>query len=90
MRLRIGSIAFLLGALSVGVSWFTLQLPLATLLDALKKSGGTESAHLATRVQTTRETASRAVSALERRGVVRRDAEGLVIVARHRLEDLVV
>jgi len=47
-------------------------------------------AALATRVQTTRETASRAVSALERRGVVRRDAEGLVIVARHRLEDLVV
>jgi signal transduction histidine kinase len=52
VRLRIGSIAFLLGALSVGVSWFTLQLPLATLLDALKKLGGAEPAQLATRVQT--------------------------------------
>jgi len=45
---------------------------------------------LANRVQTTRETASRAVSALERRGVVRRDGESLVIVARRMLEDLVV
>jgi len=44
---------------------------------------------LANRVQTTRETASRAVSALERRGVVRREGDGLAIVARHRLEDLV-
>ena len=47
-------------------------------------------AALASRVQTTRETASRAVSALERRGVLRRDEAGLVIVARHRLEELVV
>lgn len=47
-------------------------------------------AALAGRVQTTRETASRAVNALERRGVVRRDGEAMVIVARHRLEDLVV
>ena len=44
---------------------------------------------LAARVQTTRETASRAVNALERRGIVRREAEALVVVARHRLEDLV-
>ncbi|MFL5297951.1 MAG: Crp/Fnr family transcriptional regulator [Phenylobacterium sp.] len=47
-------------------------------------------AGLAARVQTTRESASRAVSALERRGVIRRDAEALVIVARGRLEELVV
>jgi CRP-like cAMP-binding protein len=47
-------------------------------------------AALAVRVQTTRETASRAVSDLERRGIVRRDEDALVIVARHRLEDLVV
>jgi CRP-like cAMP-binding protein len=45
---------------------------------------------LAVRVQTTRETASRAVSDLERRGIVRRDGEALTIVARRRLEDLVV
>lgn len=45
---------------------------------------------LAQRVQTTRETASRAVNALERRGIVRREADALVIVARRRLEELVV
>lgn len=47
-------------------------------------------AALAQRVQTTRETASRAVNALERRGIVRRDGEALVIVARGRLEELVI
>ena len=47
-------------------------------------------AALAGRVQTTRETASRAVNALERRGIVRRDGEALSIVARRQLEDLVV
>ncbi|MEO8114892.1 MAG: Crp/Fnr family transcriptional regulator [Phenylobacterium sp.] len=47
-------------------------------------------AALAVRVHTTRETASRAVAILERRGVVRRDGEALVIVAPGRLEDLIV
>ncbi|MDO8801190.1 Crp/Fnr family transcriptional regulator [Phenylobacterium sp.] len=45
---------------------------------------------LAVRVQTTRETASRAVGALERRGILRRDDGGWIIAAPHRLEDLVV
>lgn len=45
---------------------------------------------LAEEVNTTRETASRAVSALERRGVIRRDGERMVILARRRLEELVV
>lgn len=45
---------------------------------------------LAVRVHTTRETASRAVAALERRGIARRDGEALVIVAPRRLEELVV
>jgi CRP-like cAMP-binding protein len=45
---------------------------------------------LAIRVSTTRETASRAVSALERRGIVRRDPGSLVIVAPQRLEDLIL
>jgi CRP-like cAMP-binding protein len=44
---------------------------------------------LALRVSTTRETVSRAVNALERRGIIRRDAEALVVVAPHRLEELV-
>ena len=44
---------------------------------------------LALRVSTSRETASRAVNALERRGIVRRTADSLVVVAPHRLEELV-
>ncbi|HYD26325.1 Crp/Fnr family transcriptional regulator [Brevundimonas sp.] len=47
-------------------------------------------AALAVRVQSTRETVSRAVSALERRGIVRREGDALVIVAAQRLEELVV
>ena len=46
-------------------------------------------ADLALRVSTTRETASRAVNALERRGIIRRTADALVVVAPHRLEELV-
>lgn len=47
-------------------------------------------AALAVRVQSTRETVSRAVSALERRGIVRREDDALVIVAAQRLEELVI
>ena len=45
---------------------------------------------LALRVSTTRETASRAVNALERRGIIRRDGDALVVVAPHRLEELIL
>lgn len=45
---------------------------------------------LAVRVSTTRETASRAVNALERRGIIRRDADALTIIAPHRLEELIL
>jgi CRP-like cAMP-binding protein len=44
---------------------------------------------LALRVSTTRETASRAVNALERRGIIRRRADALVVIAPHRLEELI-
>lgn len=47
-------------------------------------------ADLALRVSTTRETASRAVNALERRGIIRRDEECLIVVAPHRLEELIL
>lgn len=47
-------------------------------------------ANLAIRAYTTRETVSRAVSALERRGIVSRSSDALVIVAPHRLEELIV
>lgn len=45
---------------------------------------------LALRVQTARETVSRAVSALERRGIVQRHEDGLEIIAPARLEALIV
>jgi CRP-like cAMP-binding protein len=47
-------------------------------------------ANLAVRVQSTRETVSRVINALERRGIIRRDGGALVIVAPHRLEELVL
>ena len=46
-------------------------------------------AELAQRVQSTRETVSRTVSRLERRGVVQRTDGGLAVVAMHRLEELI-
>ena len=45
---------------------------------------------LALHVSTTRETASRAVNALERRGIIRRDADALTVIAPHRLEELIL
>lgn len=47
-------------------------------------------AALGLKAQTTRETASRAISALERRGIVSRDAHQLRINSRSLLEDLIV
>jgi len=45
---------------------------------------------MAVRVHATRETVSRAVAALERRGIVKREANALVIVASRRLEEMVI
>ena len=45
---------------------------------------------LALSAQTTRETGSRAISALERRGIIQRDETTLEIVSRRLLEDLVI
>ena len=47
-------------------------------------------AELALRAATTRETASRTVNALQRRGIIRRDSDGLIVIAPHRLEDEMV
>ena len=47
-------------------------------------------ADLALLVSTTRETASRAVNAVERRGIIRREADALIVVAPHRLEELIL
>ena len=45
---------------------------------------------LALSAQTTRETGSRAINALERRGIIRRDDEQLEILSRSLLEELVI
>jgi CRP/FNR family transcriptional regulator, cyclic AMP receptor protein len=45
---------------------------------------------LAVRVQSTRETVSRTINALIRRGILRREGTALVIVAPQRLEDMIV
>jgi CRP-like cAMP-binding protein len=47
-------------------------------------------AALALSVHTTRETASRALASVVRRGIVERQAEGLHIVSRRMLEELIV
>ncbi len=46
-------------------------------------------ASLALSVQSTRESVSRAISALQKRGIIRRDEHALTIVAPHRLEALI-
>lgn len=66
----------------------------AELLRRARAGGGTISpipvfSELALDVQSTRETVSRTVSGLEKRGVLRRIAGGLELVAPHRLEELV-
>lgn len=45
---------------------------------------------LAVRVQSTRETVSRTISALKHRGIIRREKASLFIVAPQRLEDMIV
>src|ERR1700722_6838034 len=45
---------------------------------------------LAVRVNSTRETVSRTINALERRGIIRREPDALIIVAPHRLEEMIV
>lgn len=46
-------------------------------------------AEMAQRVQSTRETTSRTVSQLEKRGIIQRRADGLAVIAPHRLEEMV-
>lgn len=65
-------------------------LRLARLGDGRTLKPAPVLASLAVRVHTTRETVSRAISALERRGVVRREQDALVILSPRRLEELVV
>jgi CRP/FNR family transcriptional regulator, cyclic AMP receptor protein len=45
--------------------------------------------NFALHVQSTRETVSRTIGALEKRGIIKRDGDGLTVVAPHRLEELI-
>lgn len=65
-------------------------LRLAQLGDGRNVRPAPVLAALAVRVQSTRETVSRTISALERRGIVRREDDAMVIVAPHRLEEMIV
>ncbi|HEX4158848.1 MAG TPA: Crp/Fnr family transcriptional regulator [Rhizomicrobium sp.] len=47
-------------------------------------------AALAVRIHCSRETVSRAINALQRRGIIRRDGDALIIEAPHRLEELII
>lgn len=67
-----------------------LRLARLSPTDRLSISPAPVLAELARSAQTTRETVSRAISALEKRGIIKRNADALVIVAPHRLEDLIV
>ncbi len=64
-------------------------LRLARMGDGTTISPAPVLAELAMVVQSTRETVSRTVNALERSGVIRRSEDALVIVAPHRLEELI-
>ncbi|HTQ14557.1 MAG TPA: Crp/Fnr family transcriptional regulator [Rhizomicrobium sp.] len=65
-------------------------LRLARLADGRTVSPAPVLSALAVRVNSTRETVSRTISDLQRRGLVRRDRKALVIVAPDRLEDMTV
>jgi CRP/FNR family cyclic AMP-dependent transcriptional regulator len=76
----------------------TLSAPGRIHAEILRRARGAEGmtirpmpvfSELALSLQTTRESVSRAVSALEKRGIVKRVEGGLAIVAPHRLEELV-
>lgn len=65
-------------------------LRLARLGDGRTVRPAPVSSLLAVRVNTSRETVYRTVNALERRGIISRETDAWVIVAPHRLEEMIV
>ena len=74
---------------ATGRVYFEL-LRLARLADGHTVRPAPVLASLAVRVNITRETVSRTINALERRGIIRRETDALIIVAPHRLEEMIV
>lgn len=68
----------------------TELLRLARLGDGARISPAPVLASLAVRVHSTRETVSRTISTLERRGLLRREADALVLTSPDRLEAMIV
>lgn len=64
-------------------------LRLARGADGMRISPVPVNSQLALRVSSTRETVSRTISALLKRGILRREDDALVVVSPHRLEELV-
>ena len=65
-------------------------LRLACLADGRTIRPAPVLAALAVHVHSTRETVSRTINALLRRGIIRRERDAIIIVAPHRLEEMVV
>jgi CRP-like cAMP-binding protein len=77
-------------ALSAVARVYAELLREATRSPDLRISPAPVLSELAIKVSTTRETASRAVNALERRGIIHRDQNSLTVVAPRALEELIV
>ena len=93
-RIFAGQLANVLDRFASRVTLTATGRVYAQLLELIDERGAIGKAPsvtmLAIRAQTTRETASRAVSALERRGILRREADAWIIVSPRMLEDLVI
>lgn len=93
-RMLAGQLANILGRFALRVTLTAAGRIHALVLDMTSADGiiapVPSVSALAVQAQTTRETASRAISALERRGIMRREGSRWVIASRRLLEELVV
>ena len=93
-KLFAGQLHRLLGRFAARLTLSATGRVYEQLLDALDEHNAIAPvpvvAALALQAQTTRETASRAISDLERRGILRRERERWVIVSPRLLEDLLI
>jgi len=93
-RIFAGQLANVLDRFAARVTLTATGRVYSLLLEMIDEGGAIGKAPsvtaLALRAQTTRETASRAVSALERRGILRREADRWVVASPRGLEDLAI
>src|SRR4029079_10464142 len=93
-RIFAGQLANVLDRFAARVTLTATGRVYSQLLEAIDERGTIDKipsvTMLAIRAQTTRETASRAISALERRGILRREARAWIIASPRMLEDLAI